>query len=759
MPRSAPIQTNFTAGEWSPRLEGRVDLSKYFNACKTLQNMIIFPHGGVTKRPGFYYVNEVKDSSKQVRLVPFEFSITQAYVLEFGDAYFRVYYDHGYVEAWTDKTSNTYWQCNANCGGWAAGKWTEAGPGMSLKIAAAATWHQGYRPTKLKVTHAASPADEVGVGPLANGNAYGAQNPYTSEDEITLDCTGDIDRINLNLTVEVTKIEFYDKYEVATPYGESDLAGLKYAQSADVMYLVHPDYKPRELTRTAHDSWSIAEITFTDGPYLTENDTATTIAPSATTGNISLTASAALFNANHVGALWRIKHGATWGYAEVTGYTSTTVVSATVKSAFGATAAVTTWREGAWSDYRGWPSAISFYEERLFFSGTSHQPQTLWGSMAGAYADFTAGTADDDPVTYTIAADQVNVIRWLTSAKQLLIGTVGGEWRMGSTSGNEPITPSNVQIVRETTYGSADIQSLHVGPAILFVQRAGRKVRELAYNFDIDGYLAPDMTKLAEHITKDAVEEFTYQQEPNSIIFGVRDDGVLLGFTYERREDVVGWHRHVTDGEIESVAVIPVSGGDELWIAVNRTIDGNTKRFIEYLTSFDFNSDLEDAFYVDSGLSYDGAPATTISGLDHLIGEAVAVLADGAVITGHTVDANGEITLAAAASKVHAGLAYTSILETMRVEAVSSEGTAQGKIKRIHAVTARVYEGVKFELGPDVDNLDEVNFDDDALFSGDVDIDDFPAGYEKQGRVYIKSDDPLPLTVSALMLRMAVHDG
>lgn len=659
MPKANIIQTAFNAGELSPLLGGRVDISKYKLGVETTINMLPHVQGPISKRPGFQFIAETKTSAKASRLISFEFSTIQAYILEFGELYIRFYKDKG------------------------------------------------------QITSGGSP------------------------------------------------------YEIVSPYDDTELREIKYIQSADVMYLCHPSYAPRKLSRTGHTAWTLSAIDYGDGPYLPENSTSTTITPSATTGSITLTASAALFSSTHVGSVWRIKHGSTWGYVKVTAYTDSTHVTADVKTTLGGTSAVTTWREGAWSDYQGWPSTLAFHEERLYFAGTSKKPQTIWGSKSGDYENFKPEDTitDSGPLTYTIASNQVNAIRWLSSSRLLMIGTSGGECRMSAANTSEAITPTNISVRQDTAYGSENLMPQSVGDVVLFVQRHGRKIREIAYSFEKDGYVSPDMTRLSEHISKPGIIETAYQREPDSTLWAVRSDGVLLSMIYERAEDVIGWSKHTTDGLFESVACIPGTDQTEVWAIINRTINGAAKRYVECLKDMDWGDDQEDCFFVDSGLTYDSTPVTTISGLDHLEGETVAVLADGASHP-NCVVSSGDITLERSASVVQAGLPYTPYVKTMRLEGGSALGSSQGSIKRIHELKVRLYKTLGIKVGPDDDNLETVYFrnaDDamdspPALFTGDKVL-DFRGEYERDGQIVITQDQPLPLTLMALMAQVTVMDG
>ena len=676
MARVSVQLTNFTAGELSPRLDGRNDLGKYASGCKTLQNMVVYPHGSAARRSGTTFVAEVKDSTKKTRLIPFEFSTTQTYILEFGNQYIRFYKNNGVI------------------------------------------------------TSSGSP------------------------------------------------------YEIATPYLEADLPNLKFAQSADVMYICHPNYSIRKLSRTAHTSWTITEVPFDNGPFLDHNTSETTLTASATTGNaITITASVITginnntgFQSTDVGRLVHLGTGK--GHAEITSITSTTVVVAEVLEALSGTTATADWSLGAWSETTGYPSTVSFYEQRLVFAGSKSNPQTLWFSKSGDYENFDEnyhGTiADDDAITYTIASNQVNAIRFLSATRTLIVGTVGGEFSVSGGGTDDPVTPTNILIKKQSNHGCANIDAVPVGNVTLFLQRAKRKIRELAYNYDVDGYVAPDMTILAEHISESGISNMSYQQEPNQIIWCVREDGKLVGLTYQREQQVVAWHHHIFGGSFgashavcESIATIPTDEKEyQTWVIIKRTISGTTKRYIEYINNFDFDETDNSTFnFLDSSLSYSGSPTTTITGLSHLNGQTVAVLADGATHPNRTVS-SGSITLSRLSSKVKVGLPYTSVLQTMRIDAGSQDGTSQAKTKRIYDVAIRLYESIGVEVGPSLSNMEEIPFRSSAnnmdeaipVFTGDKSV-EFRGNYETDGYIFVRQTQPLPLTILSIYPRLVTNDG
>jgi hypothetical protein len=744
MARVAAQLTNFTAGELSPRLDGRNDLAKYSAGCATVENMVIYPHGAAARRPGTQYVASVKTPANKTRLIPFEFSTEQTYILEFGNQYIRFYRNNGQIES--------------------------------------------------------------------GGSAY----------------------------------------EISTPYLTAELFDIKFAQSADVMYITHPNHQTRKLSRTGHTSWTLTAVEFTNGPFLDSNITTTTFTPaSAAVGTgVNVTASAITginsgtgFQTTDVGRQIRIGNG----YGIITARTNTTVVVVTITTAFASTSANADWSLGAFSTTTGFPSCVSFFEQRLVFAATINNPQTVYFSKSGDYENMDAnigGTvADDDAIIYTIASNQVNAIRFLTSARTLIIGTAGGEFVVSGGGDNNAVTPTNIMIKKQSNHGAANVDAISVGNATLFLQRAKRKIRELAYNFDVDGYIAPDLTILAEHITEGNVVEMAYQEEPLAIIWCVRGDGQLIALTYQREQEVVAWHRHIIggvfgtgDAVVESVAVIPTEDSEyELYMIVKRTINGATTRYVEYLHTFNFDQTDNTSFnYLDSqlGLSKSqttltagiNATATTvpvasvsglsasgkikiggeiisyagisslnltgctrgqnittatshlsgavtkevvniIAGLNHLEGQTVSILVDGATHPTKVVASN-QITLDRFGTDVKVGLSYTSILKTMRIDAGSQDGTSQGKTKRIYEVTARLFETVGVEVGPDLDNMERVPFRTSAdpmdqgipPFTGDKEV-EFRGNYDTDGFMMVRQTQPLPLTLLSLYPRLITNDG
>lgn len=801
MARVSTIVTNFKSGELSPRLEGRIDLTKYNEAAQTISNMLVYPSGGATRRPGTYFAGRSKDGGK-VKLVNFEFSDEQAYILEFGNNYIRFYKDGGILTETTTSITAI----------------TQASPAV---VTAAG--------------HGFSNGDRVFISGVAgmsqlNNLEFTVANQTTDTFELTgIDSSGYSAYTSGGAVGRIV--------EVATTYSVTDIFEINHAQSADVLYMAHKDHAPAKLTRTTATSFTLTNIDFVDGPYLDENITNTTIYASSDTGSVTITASADLFTSSDVGRLirlrevleihydvwaantsynnnsfvrydghvykqvsgstetsnntppvhvegtetygdidWQYRHDDT-GYAEITAFTNATTVTATVKeddggisvlphNTIGSGNATKKWSLGAFGGDQGFPRAVAFYEQRLYFAGTTGQPQTIFGSSSADFENHTPGTEDDAGVNITIASDQVNVIKHLLPGRFLQILTTSAEFTLSGGTGATPVTPTNVNVLRETTFGTSQVRPLRAGNSTILIQKGQEKVKEITFDLDTDGLLGIDLTILADHIPRGGLSDMIWQQEPELVIWFVRNDGELVGLTYDRANAAIGWHTHNIGGNgfVESVSAIPSGAEDQVYVSVRRTINGATVRHIEYLKTIDFGSNTEDAFFVDSGLTYNGSATTTISGLNHLEGEEVNILADGATHPNKTVT-DGAVTLERSASKVHIGFGYTSLLETLRLEAGADDGISQGKIKRIHGVTVRFLETVGAEVGPNISNLDRIPFRDSSMsmdeavpsFSGDKEV-FFPSGYDNDARVVVRQTQPLPMTITAIIRRSNTFD-
>ncbi len=580
MSLSSWIKTNFTAGEVSPKAIGRVDIAKYENGAETMKNFLISPFGGAYRRPGTLFVAPVKTHSQFARIIPFIFNSDQTYVLEFNASKIRFYRNQAPILETAVNISGI----------------TQANPGVVTAN-----------------SHGYSNGDEVYISGVVgmtqvNGRRFIVANVATNTFELTdRDTAANINTTSYTAWASGGTVQRV--YQIASPYAAADLPDLKFAQINDLMYIVHPDYQPRQLIRSGHASWSIGTVTFENGPYLPRTESTRTMTPgsdSPGTG-VTLTASSAFFTSDMVGGLIRVKSG----WCRITGFTSSTVVTVTIVTALATGPAATTdWEIGAWSDEFGWPAAITFYEQRAAYAGTYEQPQTVWLSVPEDFENFEPGSNADDALNYTIATEKVNAITWLSAEQVLLAGTSGGVFSIYSGSQNEALTPANVTVKRQANNASDSITPEKIGNLTYFVQRGGLKLRELGYDFQSNSYKASDITLLSDHITEGGITEMAFQDNPDSILWCVLGSGKIATLTREVNEQVAGWAVQETDGLFESICCIPGTDYDEVWFVVKRTINGNTRRYIEVLQNSNFG-DQEDAFFVDCAKRF--AAAATIS--------------------------------------------------------------------------------------------------------------------------------------------------
>lgn len=582
--------------------------------------------------------------------------------------------------------------------------------------------------------------------------------------------------------------------ELATPWEEDHLDGLKFCQSADVMYMVSPYHAPRKIERHAHDDWRMEQLVFGSGVIKPHNLSGKALGEAGTreysyvitavnreteeeslpTQPVRIKAASSLNVEDCIELSWDELEGGyeyrvykCWNDSDSYGFVGRASSGSWVDR--GSTPNFDEGPPEIRNPFAGegeYPSVVQFYQQRLCFAASSKKPQTVWTSQSGNYENLNVSNPlrADDAVTATIAADRVNAIRWMLPTHDLLIGTIGGEWVMSGVNG-EPLSPMSVTFERQTVRGAANIMPIVVGSTVLFVQRCGSVVREFRYSLEVDGYDAGDLTVLSEHMTGGSkIREWAYQQSPHSIVWCVLDNGTLAAFTYEREHKVVGWHRHDTDGFFESICTIPGPQGDELWCVVRRQVGDETRRYVERLASYHATAAPGEACYVDCALTYQGDAHDEIVGLDHLEGCTVHILADGWVHPPRIVT-EGRVLLDRPASQVHVGLPYVSDLSPMQPELPMADGTAQGRTKRISRAWVRLHNSLGLKVGPDEHRLQEVVFRRGSdllgqavpLFSGDKPV-EFDAGYDDRARILVRQDSPLPMTVLALIIQLEVGE-
>lgn len=488
------------------------------------------------------------------------------------------------------------------------------------------------------------------------------------------------------------------------------------------------------------------------------------------------------FQSTDVGRLVRLKGSdGSWRSAEITAVSSTTVVTVSLKGEpMLDLKAIKQWRLGYWSDTTGWPTVGDFFEDRLWLAGPEEYPDQFAGSVTGAYETFSqtdtfGEVLDDSAVVGRLNSRRLSRVRWLSSDERgLVLGTGSEEYAIAAPD-SQAITARNIKARPTTRRGSSNVEPVRIDNQVLYVQRSGRTIREFAYVFESDGYKSPSMSQLASHLGAVPFVEMDYAAEPHSIVWIRRQDGSLVGLTYNREENVVGWHRHdLSGGVVEALAVLPQKDQlqDALWVVVKRNINGVDKRYIERLTRFwDFDTTIADAHYVDSGLRYEGDAIDVVYGLQHLEGEEVYGLADGRPVGPFTVT-GGSVTLPFEAENIVLGLGYDSEAETSRLENGAADGTAMGKVKRINSIVVNVWNSVGGEVGVYNEHANAIVYEeleypgrfdeieDITLFTGMIGPFSPEVGYDMRGTLAFRrpKSSPLPFNILSIMPQLNTQD-
>lgn len=815
MPRFTEIQTNFTAGETSPRLRGRVDVSRYYNSVAVMENFLPMVHGGARRRGGMAKVQEVADSARFHKLIRFVFNRAQTYQLEFGHLTLRFY--------------NV--QTRAII---------ESSPGVPLVV--------------------------------------------------------------------------------ATPYTEDDLDDLRFTQLFDTMFITHPGYFPRMLTRLAVDSWKLVVAPFTVEPSAEQGEipnTTLTLSAATVGAGRTLTAGANAFQPGDVGrdveqgagratitgytsatqvtatvvdafsgvgphaaGSWNItlspqqtltpsgtitEGGAVtltlgaggWkndaqvshlnnyvmvndGMVQITGYTSATIVTGIARTALSSTAAASpnawTLEQKVWSAANGYPKASTIYEQRLYAAGSDQYPQDIWGTRTGDFFNFALGADGSDGLSFRIAAEDASPLEHLASSSDLLPLTMAAEFRMVGGD-NSPITPTNVRIKPQSFYGANFVRPVRVGNEVVFVSRSGRKVRALSDRLTADagsGLAALDLTLLAEHITgDDGLVDLTYQQDPDPLLWAARDDGISVACAYSREHEVIGWCRNPTKGSVEVMSAVPNGARDETWVITRRNINGVYKRYVEvyddeyhtdcaikgavasvavtnavwaagvltvtvvahgratgdrckleeFLSDDIFDEEgRRDAFNITRSITVTGANTFTMNltdnpgtvyalgvarfatdtwgGLSYMIGETLTVVGDDAQLGDESPDGAGNVVLDRPAFDVEFGLSFNAKLVMLPFEE-RQLGTAQGRQVSVYEIVARVHEtrGLRIDGQeiPFMHHGTEVHDQVPAPFTGDKTIE--RTVWEKSGgAITIEAPYPTKAQVLAVIRKAMVTD-
>lgn len=747
-----PVMFSFNAGELGPKMRYRVDQVKYYSGAQQLENMLPLPQGTVIRRPGTKFIATTKTNTR-VRLIPFEFSTTDTFILEFGNLYIR-FYKNGAQTADPDNsaipleivTPYTTAQLRDI-------QFIQVNDVMFMT-------HPSVHPQKLsRLTNTSWTIENTpfSKGPFTDENTTDTTiNPSDTTGSITL--TASTDTFNANHVGSLWKlihIKASDSIAGAlgvNPPFTSDEISVKFNQEWE--FKTHGNWNGTVTLQKNYNN----EGWLTEYPIDSENDDNAHAVGFEEQQDAQYRVSTEGLDAGEATYSFIIYTHPTDGVVTIDSITTNKIVEATVVATLGDSIATKRWSEGGWNSENGFPRAIGLFQQRAVYGGTLFDPTTLWlSASAGDYENMflpTKSPDDDDPIIYTVASARQNPIQWVLDSDNIMVGTNGGVIQVGVLDSSEAVTGSNIMARTQSGLGSAHIRPERIEDAMLFVERNGARVRRLAYSLERDSYVNLDMTILAEHFFDSAIVEWAVQNNPIPILWCVFADGTFKGMTYQQEHDVIAWHTHPMGGaSIESVAVIPSqTGEDEVWIEVQRPVSGSP-RFIEQLQPHDWGSDNTDAWFLDSALLYEGVSTTTITGLTHLKHQVVRVFGEGG--TTETVNASGEITLETAVTKALVGLEYTSKLETMPIEA---RGQTLGQTKRITEACIVFFDSIDAEYGFEggtlfpikaTPSLGILNAGLPSLVNGPVTV-PFHGNNAKQVSLIVQQSKPYPLGISAI---------
>lgn len=559
------------------------------------------------------------------------------------------------------------------------------------------------------------------------------------------------------------------RYELTIPYTADELPNVQFAQSGNTMYMVHPNHYPKLLQRISDTDWTltdipfiynaVSDVTFSNAFITFKIINGTNVFQAGNTFTITTVAGAIdTISAPTIGTATTLGNGQIAGVASMPGSTSTETwtltctLSSAARQEWSVVGSVTGTAIAYWKT-NNYPQTVAFFEQRLFFGGAPQFPQHIWGSAAGDYLNFTVGNKDNDGVLVQIAGNDYNALTHMVSARNLMPLTTSTEFSLAGPS-NFAISGISSNVIKDhTRHGSNNIKPLRVGKEVIFSQRDGKKIRAISYSVTEDANVAPDITIFAEHMTRSATfVDMAFAADPDYIGWIVRSDGQMCSLTLAREFDTIAWARHKTDGLFESVSTVPGTIADDVYMIVNRTVNGVTRRYVEL---FDYED--VDTSYCDASVIYDGAPTTTLTGLSHLEGKTVTAVCDGDVHP-HLVVTSGSVTLQSPASFVILGLPYTTTIELLNPEFGDANNSTQGKKVSITDIIARFQDTVNCSINDVVIPFRTTTLGFDtaiAPFTGDKRIKSL--GWRSPNNIKFTSDTPTPFTLLGVIVDAAVN--
>lgn len=759
------FQRSFSGGEVTPELFGRIDDGGRNSGLKSCRNFICKPHGPVENRAGFAFVRAVKDHTKRTRIIGFTYSNTQTMVIEMGEGYFRFHTQGATLMdgAAPYEIANPYAESDLF-----DIHYVQSADVLTLV-------HPNHAPRELRRMGALNwQLDSINFAPqvsapsvFVKGNGKGSTTFYQyvvtslAADGLRESAPSGPAQGTAYTISAITKANpgvltttLSHGLAIGNPVYIDECAGMTGLNKNYYVVASVPAANTLTLDDAAGNAIDTSAFpTYTGGGKLYRSGVKNNLLASGGANTISWDLLAGVIRYN----VYKFQ-GGQYGYIGQTD--GTTFIDDNIAPDMSKTPPN---YEDVFSAAGEYPGAVSYFEQRRCFAGSSNKPQNIWMTKSGTESAMSSSipVRDDDRIAFRVAAREANIIRHIVPLSNLLLLTGAAEWRVTSVN-SDAITPTTISVRPQSYVGSSNVQPVVINNTLIYAAARGGHIRELAYNWQASGFITGDLSLRAPHLF-DGLEiaDLAFSKAPYPVVWCVSSSGDLLGLTYVPEQQVGAWHRHDTvNGSFESCAAVAEGIEDALYCVVNRTINGQQVRYIERMSSRQF-ADLEDAFIVDSGLTYTGSPASTISGLDHLEGETVNILGDGAVHPQRVV-AGGAVTLDVPCSVVHVGLPIQADLETLPLALQTDSGFAQGVQKNVNKVWLRVNRSSGVFVGPDEQRLTEAKQRTNEPFGSPPRLksEEIPVvvspSWGDGGQVFVRQVDPLPLTVVSMTFEVAI---
>lgn len=749
------LQPSFAGGEISSEVANRVDIEKYQSALLNAENVVVKPYGGIAKRQGTEYVGMAKYGDKKCILVEFAESANDSYMLEVGEKYIRVWKDGAYlgVELTTPFTESDLPNLRFNQSADVMYICSGTHPVQELRRNSETSW-------SIKEFVCTQPYYDIANGLALDGTAA-TITPSAKTGAITLTAS------KATFTSAMVGAQIQISQEIAAQTASLTVASGSTKESTSLLcgqgwkILSHGKWGGTITIYQSKDGTNWKEYRKYVGKYADG------------TGDLNVSESGTFDEHTYI-KMNIVCNGGTcecdlsvYGYThtgsvKITGYTSATVVSATVTEKLGNTDATSDFAFSVWSDAYGYPSCSAFFQDRLCFAGNKYYPHSIWMSRSGDYYNFsvekTSGTVtDDSAVMASLISRKMYKINHLVPGQDLAVLTNGNEWII---SGGEVVTPANINPKMQTTRGSNECEPLFIGSRVIYVQRRGGTVRDMGYSFETDNYAGDDLSQLAKHLVNGYdLTDSAYCQEPYSIVHFVRSDGALVELTYIREQNVYAWAHSVLGGKAISVCAVPSIDEDILYVAIQREVNGDLRTYIERMAKYCVSEDVMDYTCMDSSVKFTHDEAVSSVTAVHLAGMTVQVMADGRRLPDVTVAEDGTVALVSPAKRIAVGLPILMTVELPNVEADTRNGTMQGRKKDVKEVFLRLERSLGGRVGQRSDALDMIQYDElyetgaYPLYTGDKHA-TVPVNFNDSGRVIIEHDEPMPFSLCSIVRRI-----